>query len=263
LIQRRLRRAVPALASALIALPAVFAAYALPAAAAAATPAPTASAVASAAATPPAPSADPIAALAPSLLAELRASGLIGTAEAVRPFRWTTITTRPLRPPRRHRETYAGTPPGAPVGLSPMVREELDEAGSTKRTVRGVSVRGLVFLKARDTRLDVRVRGLRMPLVRGDQFRIEYDEGDGALVEDCRVGGDVAASTVHPSIPGAATRIDCAGTGRYKRIGVKVSATVMYLHEPGVFVGVEQALDSPLGRLRSGVRVVSFEMQGR
>jgi len=254
LIERRLRRAACALASPLIAFLAAPAAGALPTAAAPTAAARTAAAPAA---------ADAIASLAPSLLGELRASGLIGTAEAVRPFRWTIVMTRPLRPPRRHRETYAGTPPGAALGLSPMVREELDEAGSTKRTVRGVSVRGLVFLKAGDTRLDVRVSGLRMPLARGDQFRIEYDDGDGALAEDCRVGGDVAAATVHPSIPGSATRIECAGTGRYKRIGVKVSATVMYLHEPGVFVGVEQALDSLLGTLRSGVRVVSFEMQSR
>ena len=257
MIERRLRRAALALASALTAVPAVPAAHAPAAAAVAASPAATSPAAA------PVAAVDPIASLAPSLLGELRASGLIGTAEAVRPFRWTIVMTRPLRSPRRHRETYAGTPPGAPAGLSPMVREELDEAGSTKRTVRGVSVRGLVFLKAGDRRLDVRVSGLRLPLARGDRFRIEYDDGDGALVEDCQVADDDAAATVHPSIPGAATRIECAGTGRYKRIGVKVSAVVMYLHEPGVFVGVEQALDSPLGTLRSGVRVVSFEMQGR
>lgn len=207
--------------------------------------------------------ADPVVSIAPSLLEELRASGLVGTAEPVRAFTWTIVMTRPLRSPRRHRETFAGTPPGAPAGLSPMVREELSEDGRTKRTVRGVSVRGLVFVKAGDTSLDVRVRGLRMPLAQGQRFRIEYDDGDGALVEDCRVGGDVPASTVNASIPGAATRIDCAGTGRYKRIGVNVSATVVYLHEPGVFVGVEQAIDSPLGRLRSGVRVVSFAMGSR
>lgn len=194
------------------------------------------------------------------MLEELRASGLIGTAEPVQPFAWTIVMTRPLRSPRRHRETYAGTPPGAPLGLSPMVRDELDEDGRTKRTVHGVSVRGLVFVKPGEARLDVRVHGLRMPLQPGERFRIEYDEGDGELVEDCRVGGDVAASTVHPAIPGRATRIECAGSGRYKRIRVRVSATVMYLHEPGVFVGVEQSIDSPLGRLRSGVRVVAFAM---
>jgi hypothetical protein len=208
----------------------------------------------------PAPRPDPVASISPSMLEELRASGLIGTAEPVRPFAWTIVMTRPLRSPRRHRETYLGTPPGAPPGLSAMARDELDENGRTKRTVLGVSVRGLIFVKPGDTQLDVRVHGMRMPLQQGQRFRIEYDEGDGELVEECRVGDEVAASTVHASIPGRATRIDCAGTGRYKRIGVRVSATVMYLHEPGVFVGVEQAIDSPLGRLRSGVRVVAFAM---
>ncbi|HEY0878373.1 MAG TPA: hypothetical protein VGE10_07950 [Zeimonas sp.] len=206
------------------------------------------------------PEPDPVASIAASMLEELRVSGLIGTAEPVRPFAWTLVITRPLRSPRRHRETYAGTPAGAPAGLSPMVRDELDADGRTRRTVRGVSVRGLVFVKAGDTRLDVRVKGLRMPLRQGQRFRIEYDEGDGELAEDCRVGADVAASSVHPAIPGGATRIDCNGSGRYKRIRVDVSATVMYLHEPGVFVGVEQAIDSPLGRLRSGVQVVAFAM---
>ncbi|MCO5100739.1 MAG: hypothetical protein M9885_07550 [Burkholderiaceae bacterium] len=238
--ERRSRRAARLAASSLIAL--------------------LAGAAAAAPAAPAAPAADPVASIAPSLIGELREAGLIGVAEPVRAFTWSTVMTRPLRAPRRHRETFAGTPPGDPAGLSPMVREELAEDGSTKRIVRGVSVRGLIFVKPRDTALDVRVRDLHMPLTRGERFRIEYDDGDGQLVEDCRVGGEVAASTLHSAIPGSATRIDCTGAGRYKRIGVNVSATVMYLHEPGVFVGVEQAIDSPLGRLRSGVRIVSFSM---
>jgi len=204
--------------------------------------------------------ADAVASIAPTLLEQLHGSGLIGTAEPVRPFTWTIVMTRPLRAPRHRRETYAGTPPAAPAGMSPMVREELDGDGRTKRVVRGVSVRGLVFVRPGETELEVRVHGLRLPLARGERFRIEYDDGDGVLVENCVAGDEVAASTVHPAIPGIATRIDCEGTGRYKRIRVDVSATVLYLHDPGVFVAVEQAIDSPIGRLRSGVRVVAFEM---
>lgn len=142
-----------------------------------------------------------------------------------------------------------------------MVREELDENGRTKRTVRGVSVRGLVFVKPDTTRLDVRVHGLQMPLESGHRFRLEYDDSNGELMEECLVGDTVAASSIHPAIPGNATRIGCSGSGRYKIFSVGVSATVVYLHEPGVFVGVEQAIDSPLGRLRSGVRVVEFAME--
>lgn len=201
-----------------------------------------------------------IASIPPSLLAQLHDSGLIGTAEPVQPFAWTVVMTRPLRSPRRHRESYSGTPPGAPAGLSPMVREELTEDGTTKRTVRGVSVRGLVFVRPGETELEVRVHRLRLPLVHDESFRIEYDDDSGALVENCVVGEEVAASTVHPAIPGLATRIDCKGAGRYRRIPVDVSATVLYLHEPGVFIAVEQAIDSPIGRLRSGVRVAAFEM---
>lgn len=203
---------------------------------------------------------DGISSIPPPLLAELHDSGLIGTAEAVRPFAWTIVMTRPLRSPRRHRETYSGTPPGAPAGLSPMVREELAEDGTTKRTVRGVSVRGLVFVRPGETELEVRVHRLRLPLAHDGRFRIEYDDDNGTLVEDCVVGEEIAASTVHPAIPGAATRIDCKGSGRYRRIPVDVSASVLYLHEPGVFIAVEQAIDSPIGRLRSGVRVVAFAM---
>lgn len=203
---------------------------------------------------------DFLASIAPALLEELRASGLIGTAEPVRPFAWTIEMTRPLRSARHRRETYAGTPPGAPAGLSPMVRDELTDEGRTKRTVQGVSVRGLVFVRPGENELEVRVRDLRMPLVPGHRFRIEYDDENGGLVEDCTVGEQVAASVVHAAIPGRATRIECEGTGNYKRIRVSVSAKVVYLHEPGVFVGVEQAIDSPLGRLRSGVRVIAFSM---
>lgn len=204
---------------------------------------------------------DPVASIAPSLLDELHASGLVGTAEPVRPFAWTIVMTRPLRSARHRRETYAGTPPGAPAGLSPMMRDELTEDGRTKRTVHGVSVRGLVFVRPGESELEVRVQGLRMPLAQGERFRIEYHDEGGSLVEDCTVGADVAATVVHASIPGRATRIDCEGSGRYKRIPVSVSAKVMYLHEPGVFIGVEQGIDSPLGRLRSGVRVVAFSME--
>jgi len=204
---------------------------------------------------------DPVASIAPNLLQELHASGLIGTAEPVRPFAWTIEMTRPLRAARHRRETYAGTPTGAPAGLSPMVRHELTEEGRTKRTVHGVSVRGLVFVRPGENELEVRVRDLRMPLEQGQRFRIEYDDDSGALAEDCTVGVEVAASVVHAAIPGRATRIECEGTGRYKRIPVSVSAKVMYLHEPGVFVAVEQAIDSPLGRLRSGVRVVAFSIE--
>lgn len=204
---------------------------------------------------------DPVASIAPTLLEELHASGLIGTAEPVRPFAWTIVMTRPLRAARHRRETYAGTPQGAPAGLSPMVRDELTDEGRTKRTVHGVSVRGLIFVRPGESELEVRVRGLRMPLEEGERFRIEYDDDSGELAEDCTVLDDVAASAVHASIPGRATRIECEGSGRYKRIPVSVSAKVMYLHEPGVFVAVEQAIDSPLGRLRSGVRVVAFAME--
>ncbi len=204
---------------------------------------------------------DPVASIAPTLLQELHASGLIGTAEPVRPFAWTIEMTRPLRAARHRRETYAGTPTGAPAGLSPMVRDELTEEGRTKRTVHGVSVRGLVFVRPGENELEVRVRDLQMPLEQGQRFRIEYDDENGALVEDCTVGEEVAASVVHAAIPGRATRIDCEGKGRYKRIPVSVSAKVVYLHEPGVFVAVEQAIDSPIGRLRSGVRVVAFSME--
>lgn len=204
---------------------------------------------------------DPAAGVPAETLAQLRASGLIGTGDGIRPFRWTTVTTRPMRSPRRYRETYAGTPPGAPAGLSAMVRDELDEDGAVKRTVERVSARGLIHLKPGRTEPDVRVDGLRLPLSPGARFRLEYDDGSGTLVEDCIVGEERAAASVHPAIPGQATQIDCAGTGRYMRIPVKVEATVLYLQEPGVFVSIAQEIDAPIGRLRSGTRVVDFSMK--
>lgn len=188
-------------------------------------------------------------------------SGLIGNhLEPMRAFTWSVVIRRPLRSPRRHREAFEGTPAGMLPGLSPMVREELTPAGETRRTVRGVSVRGLMFLRPSERELDVRVVDLRMPLREGHRFRIEYIDEGGSLSEDCVVGGTVAASTVHPAIPGAARRIECTGRGDYHGIGLRVTASVVYLEVPGVFVGVEQAIESPIGRFRTGTDIVEFAM---
>lgn len=213
----------------------------------------------------PAPAAEPDAIdwIPAPVMSQLRASGLIGSAGRIQPFRWTTVTTRPLRSPRRYRETYAGTPPGAPAGLSPMVREELTDDGEVRRTVRRVSARGLVQLKPGRKEPGLHVQGLRLPPVKGARFRLEYDDGSGNLVEDCVVGDERAASTVHPAIPGRATQIDCSGTGRYLRLPVRVDATVLYLHEPGVFVNVDEEINGPIGRLQSGTRIIDFAMGTR
>lgn len=208
--------------------------------------------------------AAPNALLAAPLLDELRGSGLIGShSEPVRAFSWSVVIRRPLRSPRRHREVFEGTPPGAPPGLSPMVRDELTPTGETRRTVRGVSVRGLMFVRPAERELDVRVVGLQMPLREGHRFRLEYVDEGGSLYEDCVVGGTVAASTVHPAIPGDARRIECSGRGDYHGIGLRVTARVVYLEIPGVFVGVEQAIESPIGRFRTGTDVVEFAMANR
>ncbi len=211
----------------------------------------------------PAATVDPGALVPPETLAQLRASGLIGTGHGIRPFRWTTVTTRPMRSPRRYRETFAGTPPGAPAGLSAMVRDELDEDDAVKRTVQRVSARGLIHLKPGRAEPDVRIEGLHLPLSTGARFHLEYDDGSGRLIEDCVVGDDRAASSVHPAIPGRATQIDCSGTGRYMGIPVKVEATVLYLQQPGVFVSVSQEIHAPIGRLRSGTSIVDFSMKER
>lgn len=205
--------------------------------------------------------AAPNALLAAPLLDELLRSGLIGgQSEPMRAFSWSIVIRRPLRSPRRHREVFEGTPPGAPPGLSPMVRNELTPKGETRRTVRGVSVRGLMFLRPSERELDVRVLGLQMPLREGHRFRLEYIDEGGSLNEDCVVGGTVAASTVHPAIPGDARRIECSGRGDYHGIGLRVTASVVYLEVPGVFVGVEQAIESPIGRFRTGTDIVEFAM---
>lgn len=142
-----------------------------------------------------------------------------------------------------------------------MVRDVLDEDGTVTRTVQRVSARGLVHLKPGRTEPDTRIEGLRLPLSAGARFHLEYDDRSGRLVEDCVVGDDRAAATVHPAIPGLATQIDCSGTGRYMRIPVKVEATVLYLQEPGVFVSIAQEIHAPIGRLRSGTSIVDFSMQ--
>lgn len=208
---------------------------------------------------------NPLDGLDRGLLDELRRVGLIGVpSEPVRAFSWTTVTTRPLRAARNRHEVFAGTPVGAPAGLSPMVREERMPDGAVRRIVRGVSVRGLMLLRPGDDELEVRAQGLSMPLREGQRFDLVYDDDEGgALKQRCTVRATVAASAVHAAIPGEALRIECGGRGSYYGIGVRVSAIVMYLKTPGVFVVTEQAIESPIGRLPAGTRVVDFAMGAR
>lgn len=203
-------------------------------------------------------SAAAIAALPRGLLDALGATGLIGHGEPVAAFAWTLENKRPARAARQLRERFAGTPRGAPAGLSPMQREVL---GPNPRPPRdGVSVRGLTVVRPHDTEVEVRVRDLALPLREGARFRLDYDENGSSLSQECTVGSLVPASTVFESIPGEARDIACSGEGRYRGIPVQVSAKVAYLLRLGVFLVQEQRIDTPLGALRAGTRVLSFEM---
>lgn len=207
------------------------------------------------------PADDDISALQPSMVDALTSSGLIGRGEPFAAFSWTLETKRPARAPRRVREQFAGTPPGAPAGLSPMVRETL---APTQRPARlGVSVRGLALIQPDDTEPDIGVQGLRMPLEQGARFRLDFEEEGSSLSQDCVAGSLVPGSSVHPAIPGDARTIDCSGRGRYQGIPVRVSARVLYFVSLGVFLDAEQRIETPVGALRSGTRVLSFEMAKR
>ena len=237
------------------AAPAVREAHGAPAAALPAHDARSASAASGDAAAAPAAA---IAALPGGLLDALSATGLIGRGEPVAAFAWTLENKRPARTARRLHERFAGTPPGAPAGLSPMQREVL---GPDPRPARaGVSVRGLTVVRPNDTEVDVRVRNLALPLREGARFRLDYDEDGSSLSQECAVGGLAPASTVFASIPGEARDIACSGEGRYRGIPVQVSAKVAYFQRLGVFLVQEQRIDTPLGPLRAGTRVLSFEM---
>lgn len=201
--------------------------------------------------------ADGVAALSASLVGDLSASGLIGRGEPVAAFAWTLEHRRPLRASRRVHERYAGTPQGAPAGLSPVLRETVGPKPNPARA--GISVRGLTVVHANDTGLDVRVEGLVLPLESGARFRLAYDEDGSSLAQECVVGGLAPATSVHPAIPGNARTIDCSGKGSYHGIPVGVAARVVYLVGLGVFVNLEQRIDSPFGPLRAGTRVLSFE----
>jgi len=207
-------------------------------------------------AAPPAP--DDIGSLPAVLLEALSSTGLIGRGEPVAAFDWTYETKRPARAPRRVRERFAGTPRGAPAGLSPIVRETLSPKPRPARL--GVSVRGLALVQPDDTGLDVRVEGLVLPLDEGARFALAYDEDGSSLSQDCVVGALAPASRVHPAIPGNARSIECSGRGSYHGIPVRVTARVVYFPGLGVFLDIEQLIDSPIGRLRAGTRVLSFEM---
>ncbi|HMN65974.1 MAG: hypothetical protein KF786_09725 [Burkholderiaceae bacterium] len=121
-------------------------------------------------------------------------------------------------------------------------------------------MRGLTVLYPGDTVADVSVAELSLPLAPGARFRLDYAEDGASLSQACVVGASVPASSVHPAMPGNAWSIECSGRGRYHGIPVQAGATVLYFVRLGVFLEVEQRIDSPLGRLRGGTRVISFEM---
>lgn len=202
-----------------------------------------------------------VAALSTQLLEALSSAGLVGRGEAVAPFTWTLEIRRPARAPRQVREQFSGTPPGAPVGLSPVVRETLGPKPRPPRP--GVSVRALTVVHPGDVDLDVRIEGLVLPLEPGARFRLDYDEDHSSLSQTCVVGAPRPASGVHPAIPGSARSIECSGRGSYHGIPVQVFATMLYFARLGVFLNLEQRIDSPVGRLRGGTRVLNFEMAAR
>lgn len=205
----------------------------------------------------PADATDP-ATLPPALLEALSAAGLTGRGERVAAFDWTLEIRRPARGPRQIRERFAGSQPGLPLGLSPVLHETLSPR--PRGPHQGVSVRGLTVLYPGDTVADVSVAELSLPLAPGARFRLDYAEDGASLSQACVVGASVPASSVHPAMPGNAWSIECSGRGRYHGIPVQAGATVLYFVRLGVFLEVEQRIDSPLGRLRGGTRVVSFEM---
>lgn len=205
----------------------------------------------------PADAADP-ATLPPALLEALSAAGLTGRGERVAAFDWTLEIRRPARGPRKIRERFAGSQPGLPLGLSPVLHETLSPR--PRGPHRGVSVRGLTVVYPGDTVADVSVAELSLPLAPGARFRLDYAEEGASLSQACVVGASVPASSVHPAMPGNAWSIECSGRGRYHGIPVQAGATVLYFVRLGVFLEIEQRIDSPLGRLRGGTRVVSFEM---
>ncbi len=197
-----------------------------------------------------------VAALRADLVAELARAGLVGRGEPVAAFSWTLEQKRPARSARRIDERFAGTPAGAPAGLSPMVRMVTSPKPRGPRA--GVSVRGLMVVRPGDDELEVRVEGLVFPLEAGARFRLSWVDEDGSLSQECVAGALVAASRAHPAIPGGARMVECSGRGRYHGIGVRVGASVLYLVALGVFLTVDERIDSPIGRLRGGNRVLSF-----
>ncbi len=199
--------------------------------------------------------------LPPALVETLSSAGLIGRGEPVAAFDWTLETRRPMRAPRRVRERFDGGGPELPPGLSPVVHETL--APKPRPARRGISVRGLTVVHPGDTVLDVQVQGLQLPLAAGAHFRLDYEEEGSSLSQDCVAGATRAASGVHPAMPGNARTIACDGRGHYHGIPVRVGATVLYLEQLGVFLQVEQHIDTPVGRLRGSTRIIDFEMPRR
>lgn len=199
--------------------------------------------------------------LSPSLMDALSAAGLIGHGELVAAFHWTLETKRPARAMRRLRERFDGGGHDLPPGLSPVIHETL--APKPRGPRYGISVRGLTVVQPGDDVLEVQVQGLQLPLESGARFRLGYEEEGSSLSQECVVGAVVLAAGVHPAMPGSARTIECNGRGRYQGIPVQVGATVLYFESLGVFLQVEQRIDTPLGRLRGGTRVIDFAMVQR
>lgn len=214
----------------------------------------------------PARAATPVAGVLPAdlqppaaVLAELTDAGLVGAGEPVAPFSWTLEVKRPMRDPRIVSERFLGSPGGAQSGLSPMLRHYGPEVPSPGGHVRPVlSVRGLTTLRPGEERPDIVIKGLRLPLVEGAVFRLDWHDDGASLSQACTVADKVAASVLHPSIPGELRRIACEGDGRYKGIPVGVSASVLYLERLGVFLQASSTLRTPLGALRSETRIIDF-----
>ena len=200
--------------------------------------------------------------LAPEIQRAVRATGLVGAGEPVAPFEWTLEVKRPMRKPFRVVERYAGTQSGEPAGATSLTRSTFDPAGKPTGVRKYLSVRGLFRVRADDDRLDAEVDGVKMPLAAGSAYRVTASRAeDERVTQRCTVADRVPAAQVFAALPGEAIRIRCAGEAQWHGVKIGLETSVFYLERLGVFIGVHDTFRSPVGKLETVTRVLSFRAE--
>jgi hypothetical protein len=202
---------------------------------------------------------DPL--LPTELLMNAKASGLVSEGPVVAAFTWVLDVKKPIRAARRQIETFAGSANFLQPGLSVVTRARYEgpTEQSTAKVQKYYSARGLMNLRPDDEETEMHLTGLRWPLKPQNVFQLALKDEGGGMQQSCTIAAAVEATELHAKLKGNAIPIQCVGDGKYKGVKVRVTSSLWFIEQLGVFFNSEDVLKSSLGTFNASVKLVDVK----